>query len=291
MRILITGAGGMLGREVAELAQAQGHTVIPTGRREGLVPMDITNPTQVRAVFDKYQPEVVVHCAAMTNVDACEHQPECAYRVNAFGTELIASQCARIGALCVAVSTDYVFDGTKGAPYHEYDQPNPLSVYGRSKYAGEQAVRALCLRHYIVRTAWLYGVYGRSFPHFIVEKVRAGQTATVIADQIGSPTYTADVAERILQLLSTECYGTYHLTNQRPVSRYEFAQVLLKRLGLDCSLLVPLPFQEWRTPAPRPRYSALVSWRLEWAGVPPMPNWQDALERFVAQIPFPHRSP
>ncbi len=284
MRILVTGAGGMLGREVTLQAQAQGHTVIPTGRREGLIPMDITNPAQVRAVFEEYQPEVVVHCAAMTHVDACEHQPETAFRVNAFGTEVIASHCARIGAACMAVSTDYVFDGAKGSPYHEYDAPNPLSVYGRSKYAGEQAVQAICARHYIVRTAWLYGIYGRSFPHFVLEKVRAGQPATVIADQIGSPTYTADVAERILRLMTTDCYGVYHLTNQRAVSRYEFAQELVRACGFAPDLLVPLKFDEWRTPAPRPRYSAMVSWRLAWAGVPPMPDWRDALRRFLAQI-------
>ncbi len=280
MRVLITGAGGMLGAELRTLCMAQGYEVIPTGRKAGLVPMDITNPSEVRALFDQYRPELVFHCAAMTNVDACEHQPKLAYQVNAFGTEVIASNCHRIGAVCVAISTDYVFDGTKGAPYNEYDPVNPLSVYGRSKWLGEEAVHRLCPRHYIVRTAWLYGKHGRSFPHFVVEKARAGESPTIIVDQIGSPTYTADVADRLLKLVQTDCFGTYHLTNQRPVSRYEFAERLLERLGFSVAL-TPLRFRDWRTPAPRPQYSPMVSWRLEWAGIEPMPDWQDALERFA----------
>ncbi|MFQ3610849.1 MAG: dTDP-4-dehydrorhamnose reductase [Fimbriimonadales bacterium] len=283
MRVLITGAGGMLGAELRALCTQHGHEVVATGRRPGLIPMDITQPEPVRQVFDQYRPEVVFHCAAMTNVDACERQPQLAYQVNAFGTELIASHCHRVGAICVAVSTDYVFDGAKRAPYHEYDPVNPLSVYGRSKWAGEQAVRALCPRHYIVRTAWLYGNYGKSFPHFVLEKARAGESPTVIVDQIGSPTYTADVADRLLKLVQTDCYGTYHLTNRLPVSRYEFAERLLARLGLSVAL-TPLRFREWRTPAPRPPYSPMVSWRLEWAGVEPMPDWKDALERFAQRL-------
>jgi len=283
MKVLITGAGGMLGAEVAERFQQAGHTVIPTGRKPSLVPMDITNPQQVREVFDQHHPDVVIHCAAMTNVDACERRPQDAYHANAFGTELIAANCQRVGAICVAISTDYVFDGSKGSPYHEYDAPNPLSIYGRSKYAGEQAVRALCPRHYIVRTAWLYGRHGRSFPHFILERVQAGETPTVIADQIGSPTFTADVADRLLQLITTDCYGTYHLTNRGPVSRYEFAQELLRLVGLPMHL-APISLRQWQTAAPRPPYSALISWRLEWAGVSPMRPWREALAEFVQQL-------
>jgi dTDP-4-dehydrorhamnose reductase len=283
MKVLITGAGGMLGAEVVRRFQQAGHTVIPTGRKPPLVKMDITDPQQVREVMEAHRPEVVIHCAAMTNVDACERRPEDAYRVNAFGTELIAAHCERIGAICVAISTDYLFDGSKGSPYHEYDAPNPLSVYGRSKDVGEQAVRALCPRHYIVRTAWLYGTHGKSFPHFILERVQAGEGATVIADQIGSPTFTADVADRLLSLFKSDCYGTYHLTNAGPVSRYEFALELLRRVGLPPNL-APIPLHQWQTPAPRPRYSALISWRLEWAGVPPMRPWREALDEFVKQM-------
>lgn len=287
----------MLGAEILERFHAAGVEVIGSARttpppsprsvngeeeapRE--VSLDITHPVQAHAVLEELRPDVVIHCAAMTNVDACERQPQEAYRVNAFGAEVIASSCQRIGAACVYVSTDYVFDGSKRAPYHEYDAENPISVYGQSKFAGETAVRTLCPRHYIVRVAWLYGKYRKSFPQFVLEQARAGIPPTVISDQIGSPTYTADVADRLLQLIQTDCYGTYHLTNAHPVSRYEFACALLNLAGIAIQP-IPLPFAQWRTPAPRPIYSALTSWRLEWAGVEPMPSWRDAVKRFVKE--------
>lgn len=295
MRVLVTGASGLLGAEVVERFRAANLEVVGATRRPHAAPsaspterlhgdevaLDITQPDAVRAVFDALRPEAVIHCAAMTHVDACERQPQEAYRVNAFGAEVIASNCQRIGALCVYISTDYVFDGSKRAPYHEYDTENPLSVYGRSKFAGEQAVRMLCPRHYIVRVAWLYGKQRKSFPQFVLEQARAGKSPPVISDQIGSPTYVADVADRLLQLIQTDCYGTYHLTNTEPVSRYEFACALLQAVGLAIEP-APVPFKQWHTPAPRPAYSALISWRLEWAGVAPMPSWKDAMQRFLA---------
>ncbi|MCS6923107.1 MAG: dTDP-4-dehydrorhamnose reductase, partial [Fimbriimonadales bacterium] len=241
MRVVVTGARGLLGAEVVQRFRAAGIEVYGTVRplapvavtsehradSEEYLPLDITQPAQVKALLDTLRPDLVIHCAAMTYVDACERQPQQAYRVNAFGAEVIASNCQRVGAVCVYISTDYVFDGAKRAPYHEYDAENPLSVYGRSKFAGEQAVRVLCPRHYIVRVAWLYGKHRPSFPQFVLEQARAGRSPTVISDQIGSPTYVADVADRLLTLIQTECYGTYHLTNADPVSRYEFACALL----------------------------------------------------------------
>jgi dTDP-4-dehydrorhamnose reductase len=155
-------------------------------------------------------------------------------------------------------------------------------VYGRSKYLGEQAVRALCPRHYIVRVAWLYGKHRKSFPQFVLEQARAGVSPTVIPAQVGSPTYAVEVADWLLAMIQTGCYGVYHLTNQSPVSRYEFARALLETVGSVIEP-TPLPFAQWRTPAPRPIYSALTSWRLEWARVEPMPRWQDAMQRFVQE--------
>jgi dTDP-4-dehydrorhamnose reductase len=237
MRVLITGATGLLGAEVVKHFRKNWHQVLECSRAPLTVvdshraSMDITDPDQVEAIFDAFRPEVVVHCAAKTNVDACETDPQEAYRVNTFGTEVIAAHCQRVGAACVYISTDYVFDGAKGAPYHEYDAPNPLSVYGRSKYLGEQAVQALCPRHYIVRVAWLYGVGRKTFPQFVLDAARQGQSPTVIADQIGSPTYVADIADRLLLLVQTDCYGVYHLTNPPPVSRYEFAVRCWRRRG------------------------------------------------------------
>ncbi|MDW8106343.1 MAG: dTDP-4-dehydrorhamnose reductase [Armatimonadota bacterium] len=287
MRVLVTGARGLLGTELRLRWRAAGIEALGTTRapqpNEELIPLDITAPDQVRQVLSAVRPDVVVHCAALTNVDACEQQPEQAYRINAFGTELIAAQCQRLGATCVYVSTDYVFDGAKQAPYHEYDVPNPLSVYGRSKLAGEQAVQALCQRYYIIRVAWLYGAHRPTFPHYVLEQARAGKSPVAIVDQVGSPTYVADIADRLLRLLSSECYGIYHLTNTEPVSRYEFARAILQAAGATIEP-EPLRLAEWRVPAPRPPYSALVSWRLEWAGVPAMPSWRDALKRFLREV-------
>lgn len=286
MRVLITGARGLLGTEVARQFRAAGLEVIGTARTAdpaaGVLALDITAPQQVHTLLRETRPDVVIHCAALTNVDACEQQPELAYRVNAFGTELIAAQCQQRGVVCVYISTDYVFDGAKGAPYHEYDAPNPISVYGRSKWAGEQAVQALCPRHYIVRVAWLYGAHRPTFPHTVLAQARAGKSPVAIVDQIGSPTYVVDIAERLLPLLQTECYGIYHLTNTEPVSRYEFAQAILQAAGYSIEP-TPLTMADWRVLAPRPAYSALISWRLAWAGVPPMPSWRDALQRFLAE--------
>ncbi|BCW97087.1 MAG: dTDP-4-dehydrorhamnose reductase [Fimbriimonadales bacterium] len=290
MRALITGASGLLGAEVVRRFREAGWQTL--GAARSFTPdsqhaaLDITDPDQTRALFDAFRPEVVVHCAAMTHVDACERDPQEAYRVNAFGAEVIAANCQRIGAACVYISTDYVFDGVKRAPYHEYDTPNPISVYGRSKYLGEQAVQALCPRHYIARVAWLYGVGRKTFPQFVLEGARQGQSPTVIADQIGSPTYVADVAEWLRMLIPTECYGVYHLTNPPPVSRYEFACALLEAAGLSVAP-TPLPMAHWQTPAPRPAYSALISWRLRWAGLPPMPPWRDAMRRFLRAMNQP----
>ncbi|MDW8052079.1 MAG: dTDP-4-dehydrorhamnose reductase [Armatimonadota bacterium] len=287
MRVLITGARGLLGTELRLQWRAAGIEVLGTARTpqpdKELIPLEITDPNQVRQVLSVVRPSVVVHCAAITNVDACEQQPELAYRVNAFGTELIAAQCQRLGATCVYVSTDYVFDGAKQAPYHEYDAPNPLSVYGRSKLAGEQAVQTLCQRYYIIRVAWLYGAHRPTFPHYVLDRARANLPPVAIVDQIGSPTYVADIADRLLRLLRSECYGVYHLTNTEPVSRYEFARAILQAVGATVEP-EPLRLAEWHVPAPRPPYSALVSWRLEWAGVPPMPSWRDALGRFLREM-------
>ncbi|MGQ9901390.1 MAG: dTDP-4-dehydrorhamnose reductase [Fimbriimonadales bacterium] len=287
MRVLITGASGLLGSAVVRACRAAGWEVLGTARtpapESGFASLEITAPDAVRAMFDAFRPDAVIHCAAMTHVDACEQNPQEAYRVNTFGTEVIAAHCQRVGAACVYLSTDYVFDGAKGAPYHEYDAPNPLSVYGRSKYLGEQAVGALCPRHYIARVAWLYGVGRKTFPQFVLDAARQGQSPSVIADQIGSPTYVVDIAERLVALIPTECYGVYHLTNTPPVSRYEFACALLEAAGLSVQP-TPLPMAQWQTPAPRPAYSALISWRLPWAGVDPMPDWRDAMHRFLREL-------
>lgn len=279
MRILVTGAGGMLGQDVCSLLTSE-HEVLATGRRELTVPLDITDPRGIDMLFEEFQPDGVIHCAAMTNVDGCERDPVEAYRVNVHGSSLIASACARQNAFLVYISTDYVFDGRAGRPYHEYDLPAPLNVYGYSKWMGERAVQALCPKHYIVRTAWLYGIGGRCFPQIILEAAKANRPLRVVSDQIGSPTFTRDLADAIAQLIQIPAYGIYHLVNEGAVSWHTFAARILELAGLDIPL-ESIETKEWSSPAQRPAYSPLISLRTEWLGLTPMRAWYLALKEYL----------
>lgn len=269
----------MLGRDVLEVFQRQ-QEVLATSRRAGFVHLDVTDPSEVEQLFATFRPEIVVHCAAMTQVDECERNPEAAFRVNAHGSAIIASACHRYGSTLIFISTDYVFDGSLQRPYHEYDQPNPLNVYGRSKWQGEQAVQAFCARHLIVRTAWLYGRHGNCFPKKIMESARQGKALRVVADQIGSPTFTRDLAEALLRLLEVQVYGVYHVVNLGTASWYELACETLHLAGLDAEI-EPITSDAWSTPTRRPPYSALTSFRWNWLGLPPLRPWQKALREFV----------
>lgn len=280
MRILVTGAGGMLGQDVcSELAGE--HDVLPTGRGKSANSLDITDLDAIEKLFREFQPEGVIHCAAMTNVDGCERNPTEAYRVNAHGSSLIASATARYNAFLVYISTDYVFDGRAGRPYHEYDLPAPLNVYGYSKWMGERSVQALCAKHYIVRTAWLYGTGGRCFPKIILEAAREDRPLRVVRDQIGSPTFTQDLAGAIARLIQVPAYGIYHLVNSGAVSWYTFAAKILELAGLD-NALESIETTEWSSPAQRPAYSPLLSLRMEWLGLPPLRPWHLALKEYLA---------
>ncbi|MCW5933139.1 MAG: dTDP-4-dehydrorhamnose reductase [Fimbriimonadia bacterium] len=282
MKLLITGAGGLLGQDL-QVALADRHELILTGRRMPIA-LDITHPQQVKQVFEQYQPQGVIHCAAMTHVDGCEHDPETAYRVNAHGASLIASACLDHQAFCLYVSTDFVFDGAAKRPYHEYDLPQPLNTYGRSKWQGEQAVQTLCPRHYIVRTAWLYGHHGTSFPKMVLDVANKGLPLRVVRDQVGSPTWTWDLAEAIGRLIETNAYGTYHVVNHGSMSRYEFARALLEETGLTTDLQ-PIASAEWSSPTRRPVFSTLESLRWTALGLPPLRSWRDALRAWITQMP------
>lgn len=279
MRILVTGAGGMLGRDVLSMLEGE-HEVMATGRRAPLTFLDITDLQAIEKLFVEFQPEGVIHCAAMTNVDGCERDPIEAYRVNAHGSSLIASACARQNAFLVSISTDYVFDGSAGRPYHEYDLPAPLNVYGYSKWMGELTVQALCPKHYIVRTAWLYGTGGRCFPQIILEAAKAGRPLQVVRDQIGSPTFTRDLAGAIARLIQIPAYGIYHLVNEGAVSWHAFATKTLELAGIDASIQ-PIVSKDWSSPVRRPAYSPLISLRTGWLGLTPMRAWHLALKEYL----------
>lgn len=253
--------------------------LIPLSREE----LDVTNSGKVMDIISTLKPDAVIHCAAFTNVDQCELEPQKAYLVNTVGTWAVASACAKIDALLVYISTDYVFDGSKGSPYVEIDEPHPLNEYGKSKLGGEKMVMALLRRFFIVRTAGLYGIKGKNFVTTILRKAKENKRIGVVADQIVSPTYTYDLAQAISHLLYSPFYGIYHIVNRGEVSWYEFAREILRLAGIDAEV-TPISSSEWPSPAKRPPYSALTSLAWDNFGFPPLRQWQSALSDFLSQI-------
>jgi dTDP-4-dehydrorhamnose reductase len=278
MRIVVTGAKGQLGVELMRCL-AEGGEVLGVDLPE----LDITAATCADALT-ALRPDWIVHAAALTDVDRCEREPDAAMTVNARGTHRVAEACRRAGAGLVYLSTDYVFDGTKGAPYLEEDPPNPLNAYGRSKLEGERAC-AIAPRSAIVRTAWLYGSHGKNFVRTIREQAAAGGPLRVVDDQVGSPTYATDLAQAIACLLARELRGVFHLTNAGACSWYEFAGAILLLTGQTGVPLRRLTSAELNRPARRPAFSVLenAAWRK--AGLPPLRPWQEALAAMLAVSP------
>ncbi|HVC35443.1 MAG TPA: dTDP-4-dehydrorhamnose reductase [Chloroflexota bacterium] len=277
MRIFVTGAAGQLGSELPRAFA--GHDIIP-GTRPGF---DLTDERSVRAAIEQAQPALVVHAGAYTDVDGCERDPERAYQVNALGTRYIALAARAAGAALVAVSTDYVFDGTKGEPYLEWDDPHPLSVYGRSKLAGEREALSLHDRCYVVRTSWVYSPRGRNFVRTILRLASERPTLTVVDDERGGPTLAADLAEAIAKLVERPVYGSYHFSNAGSCSRYELARHTIALAGLTAEV-VPVSTAEYLSryplPAQRPANSTLRNLAGAALGIE-LPPWEDALQRFL----------
>ena len=275
MRILITGGRGMLGRTLQRrLAQHELAVV-------DLPEVDITDGQAIERAFQVFLPDVVIHCAAMTQVDACETDSDKAFRVNALGSAYVARAAARCGARVMAISTDYVFDGTLDRPYHEFDIPAPRTVYGASKLAGEEAIRNHCPDHTILRVAWLYGEDGPSFLHTMLKLgAQAGEPLKVVDDQIGNPTSTEAVAELIDHLLNTPNPGVVHGSCEGETTWFGFAQAIFTCAGLRRDL-IPCTTAEFPRPASRPINSRLEKRMLRLAGFPAMPHWQEECEKFV----------
>jgi dTDP-4-dehydrorhamnose reductase len=267
----------MLARALVPALDAAGHAVLAPS--EGT--FDVTRPAGELAVtVADWRADWVVHLAAFTRVDECESRPETAMAVNAGGARHVAEAARAAGAGVVALSTDYVFDGRGSRPYREDDPAAPASVYGRSKWEGEQAVRAATPRHQIVRTAWLYGEGGPNFVDTILARARAGQPLRVVDDQRGSPTWTADLAEGLVRLLGSGRTGTFHCTNRGDCTWYDLAAHVLRRAGLD----TPLERTDsagFPRPAPRPAYSVLDPGGFEAATGWRMPHWSDAVDRYL----------
>jgi dTDP-4-dehydrorhamnose reductase len=276
MRILVTGANGQLGRELVRLQAPQNMEIIGFGRGE----MDITDLAQCRSVIRAHMPDAVVHCAAYTKVDQAESEPDEAYRVNAYGTRNAALAAEEIGAKFVYVSTDYVFDGRADKPYREYDRTDPQTVYGRSKLAGEQLVQSLSSRYFIVRTSWVYGKYGANFVKTMLKLAEERDRLKVVHDQVGSPTYTLDLARFLLELVKSDYYGIYHASNSGVCSWYEFAKAIFEERRLNVHV-EPCTTEEFPRPAPRPAWSVLDHGAIRAHGFEPLRPWREALRDYL----------
>ncbi|MFK7694069.1 dTDP-4-dehydrorhamnose reductase [Paenibacillus sp. HJGM_3] len=276
MRIVITGAEGQLGRDLVRVL-GPSHKLFALGRRE----LDVTNHDRVLQLLGEIEPHIIVHGAAYTKVDLAEAEAETAFLVNAFGARNVAVAARKTGAKLVYVSTDYVFDGEKTAPYNEFDRPKPISVYGASKWAGENMVQRFCDRHFIVRTSWLYGLHGDNFVTKIVARLRSGLPLTVVSDQFGSPTYTLDLAVFISRLMEQEQYGVYHASNEGGCSRYEWAAEIARLLDAEHVPITPILTEPLSAQAARPAYSVLDSMAIRLNGLPRLRGWREALEEFI----------
>ncbi len=268
----------MLGRDLVACLESR-HGVLPLTRREA----DVTNGGSVDRALDRAEPDVVVHCAAYTAVDDCELQPELAWKVNAEGPRNVARACRRRGVPILYLSTDYVFYGEKSEPYVETDRPNPLNVYGKTKLAGEEAVTELAARFWIVRVSWLFGPWGRNFVRAILDQARRGQPLRVVDDQVGAPTYTLHLAEKIEQLFNGTEGGIYHVTNQGYCSWFEFAQAVLHQAGLDQVTISPVPSSTLNRRARRPRNSRLANARLDSSGLGLLPPWTEGVRCYLSR--------
>jgi dTDP-4-dehydrorhamnose reductase len=276
--LLITGAAGQLGQALVQEAGRQGWEAAATDAHN----LDITDPRAVWGELSRRRPEVVINAAAATRVDELESDWDGALRVNAMGPRNLAVACRRLGLKLIHLSTDYVFDGAKAGPYVEWDATGPLSVYGRSKLLGEEWVRQQCPDHFIVRTAWLYGVPGPNFVTAILGRGRdlgPDGELKVVCDQQGTPTSTLALAPQLLALAGTEAFGTYHATCQGETTWYEFAGVILAAAGLEVRVS-PCTTAEFPRPAPRPANSVLENRLLRVAGLDRMPAWQAAYQQF-----------
>ncbi|MBS4839442.1 MULTISPECIES: dTDP-4-dehydrorhamnose reductase [Clostridium] len=291
MRILITGCKGQLGTELQDIVRkgrAEIGEVSNIIKEANIIALDvdkldITDLNSVKNVLNTIKPDVVINCAAATNVDGCESDEDFAFKVNALGPRNLAMVCEEIGAKLVQVSTDYVFSGIGEKPLTEYDLTAPYSVYGKTKLLGENYVREFCSKYYIVRTAWLYGYVGHNFVYTMRRLGKEKDSINVVNDQIGNPTHANDLAYHILKLIETDEYGIYHCTGKGECSWYDFAKMIIELSGEKCTVN-PCTSEEYKTPAKRPEYSSLDNMMLRNTVGDEMRNWQDAIKSFIENL-------
>lgn len=279
MRVLVTGVKGQLGYDVVNECKKQG--IDPVG--VDIEEMDITDEAAVRKVITESNVEAVIHCAAYTAVDAAEDNVDLCRKVNAGGTENIAKVCKELNLKMMYISTDYVFDGQGERPWQPDDERHPLNVYGQTKCEGEYAVEKYLDKYFIVRIAWVFGVNGKNFIKTMLRLGKERGAVSVVNDQIGSPTYTFDLAVLLVDMIQTEKYGRYHATNEGLCSWYEFACEIFKQAGMDVTV-TPVSSDQFPAKAKRPSNSRMSKDKLEENGFNRLPTWQDALSRYLKEI-------
>lgn len=281
LTIVVTGAQGQLGMELVEWLRKMGHFVYGFGKAE----LDVTNEILVHKVLQDLKPDVVIHTAAYTKVDQAEHEPEEANRINGGGTAIIAAASESIGARLVYISTDYVFNGQAIAPYSELSAVDPINAYGRSKLLGEQFVESLHTRYFIVRTSWVYGAGGNNFVKTMLKLGAEQRPVSVVNDQVGCPTYTRDLTACIAELIATDKYGVYHVSNSGYCSWYEFAQKIFELTDMKVDLKM-VTSEQFVRPAARPSYSVFDHTALKQGGFSAMEHWETALDRFLTEYHY-----
>lgn len=276
LKVWIVGAGGQIGRALNDVLDPMQIEALNTDVDE----LDITDTDEVINFGTVNRPDVIINCTGITNTDECEKNPEHAYRVNALGARNLSIVARKCGSKIVQISTDDVFDGKSKKPYTEFDDTNPLTVYGRSKRAGENYVKEFTHKHFIIRSNWVYGYKGNNFVNRVLEAADKGTPLSVASDQFGSPTSAEDLAKMILYLISTNEYGTYHVTCTGVCSRYEFAQEILKLAGKSMKLKA-VPTEQSDLSSVRPPYAVLDNFILRIIEMYNMPDWKESLKVYM----------
>lgn len=279
MKVLVTGVKGQLGYDVVNELTRHGIEAVGVDIEE----MDITDGASVDKVMKEIMPDAVIHCAAYTAVDAAEDNEELCRKVNADGPRNIAKVCKELDIKMIQISTDYVFNGEGERPWEPEDVCGPQSVYGQTKYEGEQAVQEILDKYFIVRIAWVFGINGKNFVKTMLNLAKTRDTLTVVNDQFGSPTYTYDLAKLLTDMVQSDKYGIYHVTNEGICTWYEFACAIFKEAGIEMNVL-PVTSAEYAAKAKRPENSRMSKDKLEEMGFDRLPTWQDALKRYIAEL-------
>ena len=279
MRILITGSSGMLGHDLNETLKDNHELILTTSKT-----LDITDEKQVRDIICEKKPDAVINAAAYTDVDGCEENQDIAYAVNGQGVRNLALACKEVNCPLVHISTDYIFNGkNNNRPWVEDDEIGPINVYGKSKLKGEEAILEILDKYFIVRTAWLYGINGKNFPRTMLELAQSHSEITVVYDEVGSPTYTLDLAHAISQLIETDYYGIYHITNSGCCSWCEFARYIFEVADADVNV-IPVTASEFARPASRPSYSVLENKKWIENGFEPLRSYKEAIKEYIGLI-------